>query len=147
MIDDKPSIRYGDGNEFDEFTALEIRPAEDEGKYDILVNMDNIHLANELRREKRTSEHPLITYYFKYGLTLVALGMLQEHRRHEKTDENNGTGTNGRHPRHRVEQERDVEDVKDHLAEINGACMGIASVIIPVIQRLSLGPANLAAEA
>jgi hypothetical protein len=99
MIDDKPSLRYGAGNEFNEFTALELRPAEEEGKYDILVNMDNIHLANELRREKRTSEHPLITYYFKYGLTLVALGMLQEHRRQEMLHEGNGRAPRGRHDR------------------------------------------------
>jgi hypothetical protein len=84
-IDGKPTVQWGNNNDFNEFTALEISPSgEEEGKYDIFVNMDNIHLVNELHRERRTSEHPLITYYFKYGLTLVAPGMLQEHQRREK---------------------------------------------------------------
>jgi hypothetical protein len=143
-IDGKPSVRYGNGNEFNQFTALEIRPSGQEGKYDILVNMDNIHLVNELHREKRTSEHPLITYYFKYGLTLVALSMLQEHRR-QNAQNGNGHERNGRP--HSDQEEGTNENGKDRLAEINGACMGIAAVIIPVIQRLSQGPARVLAEA
>jgi hypothetical protein len=152
-IDGKPSIRWGDGNTFDEFTALEIRPSgEAEGRYDILVNMDNIHLANELRRERRTSEHPLITYYYKYGLTLIALAMLQERRKHEREEEEAAVETNGR-PRHnRRQEEPDQEEEEeangaDYLAEINAACIGIAAVIVPVIQRLSQGPARVLAEA
>jgi hypothetical protein len=144
-IDGKPTVQYGNGNDFNQFTALEIRPGEEEGKYDVLVNMDNIHLVNELHREKRSSEHPLITYYFKYGLTLVALGMLQEHRRRQATQQGNGNEGNGRH--HCESEEDDEENGKDHLAEINAACMGIATVIIPVIQRLSQGPARVLAEA
>jgi hypothetical protein len=144
-IDGKASVKYGDGNEFNDFTALEIRPGDEEGKYDIFVNMDNIHLVNELHRERRNSEHPLITYYFKYGLTLVALGMLQEHRRRQKAQSNNGHEGNGR--QNGRQEEGAQENGRDHLAEINAACMGIATVIIPVIQRLSLGPARVLADA
>jgi hypothetical protein len=147
-IDGKATVRYGAGNNFNDFSALEIRPEEEEGKYDVFVNMDNIHLVNELHREKRNSEHPLITYYFKYGLTLVALGMLQEHRRRQAAQEGGQEG-NGRHRREDAEEEGEgaEENGADHLAEINAACMGIATVIIPVIQRLSKGPARVLAEA
>jgi hypothetical protein len=140
-IDSKPSVRWDDENKFNELTALEIRPGDEDGKYDILVNMDNIHLVNELQRERRASEHPLITYYFKYGLTLVALGMLQEHRRRQNAQNGHGGEENGGHA------EGAEENGKDHLAEINAACMGIASVIVPVIQRLSQGPARVLAQA
>jgi hypothetical protein len=151
VIDGKRTVQWDNKNNFNEFTALKISPSgEDEGKYDIFVNMDNIHLANALHRERRTSEHPLITYHFKYGLTLVALGMLQEHKRHEKKE--GGTGTNGR-PHSREASDREEEhgsqngDDKGYLARINSACIGIAAVIIPVIQRLSHGPAQVPAEA
>jgi hypothetical protein len=146
-IDGKPSVGWDNENKFNDFTALEIRPGDEEGKYDILVNMDNIHLVNELHREKRTSEHPLITYYFKYGLTLVALGMLQEHRRCEKVQTDNGHSHEGDGRQNGGQEEGAQENGKDHLAEINAACMGIAAVIIPVIQRLSTGPARVLAEA
>jgi hypothetical protein len=151
-IDGKPTVQWGNNNEFNEFTALEINPSgEEEGKYDIFVNMDNIHLVNELHRERRTSEHPLITYYFKYGLTLVALGMLQEHQRQEKKKEG-GNGRNGK-PHNREASDRDEkngtddDDNRGYLARINAACIGVAAVIIPVIQRLSMGPARVLAEA
>jgi hypothetical protein len=145
-IDGKPTLQWGNGNDFNEFTALEIRPSGDEeGKYDIFVNMDNIHLVSELHRERRNSEHPLIIYYFKYGLTLVALGMLQEHRRRQKAESENGHEGNGR--QNGRQEEEPQENGKDHLAEINAACMGIATVIIPVIQRLSQGPARVLADA
>ncbi len=143
-IDGKQSGRWGDGNDFNEFTALEIRPSGEEGKYDIFVNMDNVHLVNELHRERRSSEHPLITYYFKYGLTLVALGMLQEHRRRQSQEAEAGR------PRGRETEEengRENGNGSDYLAKINAACMGIATVIIPVIQRLSQGPTRVLAEA
>jgi hypothetical protein len=150
-IDGKPTVKWGNNNDFNEFTALEISPSgEEEGKYDIFVNMDNIHLVNELHRERRASEHPLITYYFKYGLTLVALSMLQEHQRPQKKD--GGKGDNGRRhgsePREEDEENKGENgDERGYLARINAACIGIAAVIIPVIQRLSQGPARVLADA
>jgi hypothetical protein len=150
-IDGKPTVQWGNNNDFNEFTALEISPSgDDEGKYDIFVNMDNIHLVNELHRERRGSEHPLITYYFKYGLTLVALGMLQEHQRQEKKKEG-GNGRNGKANGYEAcnggeKNGTEEEDDKSYLARINAACIGIAAVIVPVIQRLSTGPARVLAE-
>jgi hypothetical protein len=150
-IDGKPTVQWGNNNDFNEFTALEISPSgEEEGKYDIFVNMDNIHLANELRRERRASEHPLITYYFKYGLTLVALGMLQEHQRREKKEGvSGGNGRSNGREGHEKDDENETEngDDKGYLARINSACIGIAAVIIPMIQRLSTGPARIPVEA
>jgi hypothetical protein len=143
-IDGKLSKTWESRN-FDDFTALEIVPAGEEGKYDIYINMDNIHLVNELHREKRSSERPVIGYYFKYGLTLVALGMLHEHRRHQDAQQRNGHAGSSRH--HGEQGEDAQENGRDYLAEINIACMGIATVIIPVIQRLSQGPARIPSEA
>ena len=138
-VDGKKSVPWG--TDFNKLTALEIRPAGDEGKYDIFVNMDNIHLLDELHRERRSSEHPLIAYYFKYGLTLVALGMLQEHRRREANAESNdGLPANSN-------DDNEEAKPRDYLADINAACMGIASVIIPVIQQLSQGPGRVGAGA
>jgi hypothetical protein len=145
-IGGKPTLQWGIGlaSNFHELTALEINPSgEEEGKYDILINMDNIYLVNELHRERRTSEHPLITYYFKYGLTLVAMGMLYEYKRRQ-----NQKGKNGRPQGREIEEVngRENDNGKDYLTEINAACMGIAAVIIPVIQRLSSGPARVLVE-
>lgn len=143
-IDGKATIQWGSNNNFNEFTALEIRPSgEVEGKYDIFINMDNIHLVNELHRERRTSEHPLITYYFKYGLTLVAMGMVYEYKRRQNQETKKGQAQD---PEAEEENGRENGNGKDYLAEISAACMGIATVIIPVIQRLSQGPGRVLAE-
>ena len=84
-----------------------------------------------------------MTYYFKYGLTLVALGMLQEHRRGQSRAPHNGKA-GGKHAE--ADQEEEGGDGTDHLAKINAACVGIAAVIVPVIQRLSQGPVPVLAE-
>ncbi len=130
-IDGISSVKWIDREGFDEFTALQIEPSGEDGQFDIYINMDNIHLHNELRRESRTSEHPLITYYFKYGLLLIAMGMLHENKRNGSGNghvESNGNPANC--------EVRDSND-SDYLQEINDACKGIATVIVPVVQRLS----------
>ena len=52
------------GTDFNKLTALEIRPAGDEGKYDIFVNMDNIHLLDrgphQRTSEQRTPAHRVL---------------------------------------------------------------------------------------
>ena len=44
-------------------------------------------------------------------------------------------------------QETKLTDDKFPLAEINAASIGISTVIIPIVQRLSQGPARVLAEA
>jgi len=72
----------------------------------------------------------VIRYWFKYGLALVAMGMIQEYRRAKESD-NNGEGKNGTNRE---------ESKGNYLEEIGKASAGIARVIVPVIRRLSQGP-------
>lgn len=114
--------------DFDKFSGLKVQSS-GEGGFDIFINMDNIHLLSEIKRENQVSEHDVIRYWFKYGLALVTMGMIQEYRRTKDSDKNNG------------ERAAKVEESKDsYLEDIGKASAGIARVIIPVIRRLSQGP-------
>jgi len=110
---------------FDERSALALRSSGNEGgeELDIAINMDNLYLQNE-RARRRKMDPELLNYWFKYGLCLLALGILYEKRRKgeardEATPETEATG--GR-----------FEDVED-------ACRGLAVTIIPVVSQLSKG--------
>jgi hypothetical protein len=116
-------------HEFDERSALVIKRAEGE-QLDFFVNMDNIYLKNEIVRRKST-ERSLIEYYFKYGLSLLALGILHIRREsageiQEETAEEEETGWPS-------------QEVKDEIA---AACRGSAVTIIPIIIQLGKIPAK-----
>jgi hypothetical protein len=116
--------------------ALEVRHTPD-GGFEFFVNVDNIHLTSEFKRT-RQDEHPLIRYWFKYGLALCALGMLQDAKAEAKAG-GNGSGKNGR------AQEED-EEAGDQLELIGNVTKGLARVIVPVIRALSKGPARALRE-
>lgn len=119
-----------DKYDFDKFSGLKVKTS-GEGGFDIFINMDNIHLLTEIKREKQLSEHDVIRYWFKYGLALVAMGMIQEHRRSTQDNKNN---------EHIGEEDNGEESGNTYLDDIGKASAGIARVIIPVIRRLSQGP-------
>jgi hypothetical protein len=106
------------------YSALRISH-NDDGGYDFYLNVDNKFLSTELTRAKE-DDRPLVKFWFKYGLALCALGMIQESKRQaeaqEKAADNGGLG--------------DGED----LQRISGFCNGIARVIVPVIRALYRGP-------
>ncbi len=102
------------------------------GGIDVYINMDNVHLLNQLRRETRNSEHPLINYWFKYGLLLAVMGMLQEQERREKIREDKPESEPS------GESEEGVETHSSRAIEI--ASSGLAPVIVPIIRRLAQGP-------
>jgi len=101
----------------------------DEGGYDFFLNVDNAFLLTELMRAKE-EDRPLVKFWFKYGLALCALGMIQESKRHSEmkgeADEDGGDTT-------------DPNGGED-LLRISSFCNGIARVIVPVIRALYRGP-------
>jgi hypothetical protein len=108
---------------FNEKSALALRTnAEAESEeLDIAVNLDNIYLQNE-KDKRRHSDPKMLEYWFKYGLFLLALGMLYDHKS-QKSRDTDETATG--------ERERGSFD------DIEKACKGLAITIIPVIEQLS----------
>jgi hypothetical protein len=98
------------------------------GDFDYYINLDNTYLLTEL---SKTKEHDkaLIVYWFKWGIVVCAMGMMQHSRRMTG-------GTNGQKPipSDTGEIDTDVVDV------VNQTGNGLASVIIPVIRNLHRGP-------
>jgi len=114
---------------FTPYTALDVKHGDESG-YDFFLNIDNTFLLTELSKAK-SADQPLIKYWFKYGLVLCALGMLQEqHRRREVQSSavhNNSVDD---------EKEERVED----LERIGEYCSGLARVIVPIVRALYRGP-------
>jgi hypothetical protein len=108
---------------FDEKSALRITK-EDSGGYRFWVNMDNTYLLNELM-QKKDPEKEATKFAYKWGLVLVAMGMLQELRKGaEGNESNNGTPETEDGPRETVE------------ALVGRTSVGVAAVIIPTVLHL-----------
>jgi len=112
---------------FDEYTSIQVCN-DGTGGYDFFINMDNTYLLTELLRSK-DADKPLVKFWFKYGLMLCAIGMLQDERRR---GENRVTPSGA----------EDGEETTDgpSLDAINRYCTGLSRIIIPVIRRLYRGP-------
>ena len=113
-------------HDFNEASALTLKYGEDD-TIDVFINMDNIHLRNEIAR-RRNLEPDLIKYWFKYGLYLLALGMLYRYRqsRQAATDTPNAGDV--------------VENGEAaYFGDIAAACRGLAVTVIPVISGLGQG--------
>lgn len=105
-------------HKFDEHSGLRFTGGiEEDDELEIWVNIDNVYFLNEAARATDDAERPLIRHYYKYGLALVCLGMLQESRRAQPKDK---TG-----------------DEVDDLANIARLSGGVASVIVPVVRSLA----------
>jgi len=94
--------------------------------------MENLYLTNELARAKDEAERILIRHYYKNGLVLISLGILQEAKRNKP-----GNG-NGDSPTKSPE-----DQLGDDLATIFRLSGGIASVVIPVVRNLAAAAAKL----
>jgi hypothetical protein len=108
---------------FDERSAIALRSSGDDDaeQLDIAINLDNLFLQNE-RARRRDVDPDLLNYWFKYGLCLLALGMLYDQRH---SQENRLEGTGG------------MEHAGGRFDEIEKACRGLAVTVIPVISQLS----------
>jgi len=106
---------------FNEFSALKIKPGNETGDtLDIAINIDNIYLRNEMAKRKNF-DAKLLTYWFEWGLVLLALGMINAEKRREEENEHN-------------EEESEKEDLYDRIGR---AGIGIAATLIPVIAHMS----------
>lgn len=109
------------------YTALEVKH-DDKGAYEFFLNLDNTFLLTELTRSKE-DDRSLILYWFKYGLPLCALGILQdETRRVEIQRDSNGNTSD-------PDESKEVD-----LTRVGQTCDGLARVIVPIIRALYRGP-------
>lgn len=105
---------------FDEMSAIKIDPADETGNVlDIAINLDNIYLRNDIARRKNI-DASLLTYWFKWGLVLLALGMINSEKRLKENNENSN-------------EESEQEGMYERIER---ACMGIAATLIPVIYHM-----------
>jgi len=106
--------------DFDEMSAIKITPGNETGDVlDIAINVDNIYLRNDIAKRKNINAN-LLTYWFKWGLVLLALGMINSEKRLRENDENNI-------------EENEKEDMYERIGR---ACIGIAATLIPVIYHM-----------
>jgi hypothetical protein len=109
------------------FSAAEsFRVVSNEDDYDFYVNLDARPLISYLRSAKEPEE--LVVHWFKWGLTLCALGLLRGFER-DSDGKTSTDATNGQ----AQEPQYDVIDV------VNRSANGIADVIIPIIRNLYRG--------
>lgn len=107
--------------DFDELSALKITPGNESGDaLDIAINVDNIYLRNEIAKRKNLDAN-LLTYWFEWGLVLLALGMINSEKKQKEANEYN-------------DEEPEKEDMYDRIGR---ACIGIATTLIPVISHMS----------
>lgn len=107
--------------QFDENSTLAIRSGEGD-TLDFFINMDNINLRNEIGRRKDRDPR-VLEYWFKYGILLLALGIIYRGRQRK------GNGDDG-------EYGFAEEDAKTLAV---AACDGVAVTIIPTIAQLGQG--------
>ena len=121
-----PNVRevYHDGwkvEDFTEVSALKILPGGDDESLDIAINMDNIYLKNEIARRKNVDAR-LLSYWFKWGLVLLALGMINAEKRRQTANEGAEDGNNNK------------EGVYERIGR---ASEGLAVTLIPVISHMN----------
>jgi hypothetical protein len=108
------------------YAALEVKH-DDKGAYEFFLNLDNAFLLTELTRS-RDDDRSLIVYWFKYGLALCALGILQAEKQRVE----------GRKSADEDDEEDQANEVD--LARVGQTCDGLARVIVPIIRALYKGP-------
>lgn len=97
---------------------------EEGGGYRFWVNMDNAYLHNELM-QKKDAEKEATKFAYKWGLVLIAMGMIQELKKAEETK----SSTNG---------DLENEDMSRETLEdlVRRVSSGVAAVIIPTVLHL-----------
>jgi len=112
---------WGAPYNFNEMSALKITPGNETGDaLDIAINVDNQYLRNEIAKRKNF-DAKLLTYWFEWGLVLLALGMINSEKTRNEEVENS-------------DEENEKEDMYDRIGR---ACVGIAATLIPVISHMS----------
>jgi hypothetical protein len=119
------------GHKFDEHSGLKYTGGVDGEELEAFLNVDNIYFLNEMARIKDEAERPLVRHYFKYGMLLVTLGMIQEARRNRPAS----TQGNG--------SPKSVDELSDDLQAIARLSGGIAAVIVPIVRNLAATAAKI----
>ena len=107
---------------FSSFDSLRVL-SDGAGGYDFYLNVDNSFLLTELSRSGSTDKD-IMRYWFKYGLVLCGLGMLQQYR---TAHSSNGQGDT-------EADEHEGLTSQDPMVLVNEAMTGLARVIIPVVR-------------
>ena len=113
--------------EMDENSALILKRSGQDGEYDFVLNLDCTALLSELRRTN-PADQDLVTYWYRWGLVLSALGILRHAEEVAKANAN------------RVGETDDDPPVADPMEVVNSSISGVGRVIIPIIRTLSRGP-------
>lgn len=108
---------------FNERSAITLRTAasEESEELDIAINLDNLFLQNE-RLRRRDLDSDILNYWFKYGLCLLAIGMLYDQKQSGGEE---------------ALRDSDAEGSGGQFEDIEKACRGLAVTVIPVISQLS----------
>ncbi|MFN3961118.1 MAG: hypothetical protein ACK4NP_14590 [Parvularculaceae bacterium] len=105
---------------FDRFTALRVmrKPDAPEGtdSWDYLVNIDNVHLQNEMKSRPKHAE--TLKLRFSVALTLVALSMLHQNNTARKGEDSEDSGKDG---------------ISDRVEQVTQA---LAPFILPIIESV-----------
>lgn len=112
-----PNIREVTKEEWDEegfnkHTALNIVHTGEGDVYDFYVNMDNIHLHNEVKQNSK-SEAELLKAQYKFSMVLIGLSLIRDYHEEEEED-----------------KERDIEE------EVRNVTKAVSPVVIPMITEL-----------
>lgn len=117
---------------FDKFTALRIRASaqdaeadQQEDVYDFFINMDNLYLKSELK-VAGAEEIELTRARFKYGLVLVGLALLHQHKIDKKTT-----------PADQDEEEDEGVAEKRLPEQVEYFAKALAPVLLPTITSLA----------
>jgi hypothetical protein len=117
-------------HKFDEYSGLRFTGGHDEEPLEAYVNVDNVFFVNELVGARDDAERVLLRYYYKFGMVLVALGMLQEAKR--------------RRPEEPESANLSADDLlSQDLQAVARFSGGVAAVIVPVVRNLAAAAARI----
>ncbi len=113
-----------EGFKFDDYSGIQFGGGVDGKPLEAYVNMDNRYLQHEKTRAKDAADQKLLNYYYKFGLTILALGLIHEAMRNgHRTGDGSG--------------EAAKLTARDAYQKLNPVLGGLASVVIPVVRRLA----------
>jgi hypothetical protein len=77
---------------FDEFSALKVVSAGEEGGYDYYINMDNKYIQHEIKKRNLEDESELIFAKYKYSMVLIGMAILKDQHIFEQDEHQNNGG-------------------------------------------------------
>jgi len=106
-----------ENQKFDKYSALLVKDAGEDLGYDFFINMDNVHLQNEIKTQPKV-EPKLLEARYKYAMVLIGLSIIKHN------DEMMQNIIDG------AQQERDV------FKDIKVVSSAISPILLPMISNL-----------